>query len=102
EPVETAPLADLVRQTPGLRLVLLNTLRTLSGKPLHDLIAAGEVYVEISMLEGIGGIANLLSQLPEQRVLFGSHAPLFYFESALLKLKESPLSQEQLRAIRAG
>ena len=37
---------------------------------------------------------------PAQRILFGSHAPLFYFESALLQLKESPLSEEQLKAIR--
>ena len=72
------------------------------GKPLADLVAAGEVYFEISMLEGVGGIANLLRQVPVHRVLFGSHAPLFYFESALLKLKESPLSEEQQRAIRRG
>ena len=102
EPVDTAPLIGLVKQTPGLRLVLLNALRTVRDRPLADLIAAGEVYVEISMLEGVGGIANLLAQAPMSRVLFGSHAPLFYFESALLKLKESPLSEEQLRAIRSG
>jgi predicted TIM-barrel fold metal-dependent hydrolase len=35
-----------------------------------------------------------------QSVLFGSHAPFFYFESAFLKLQESPLSQLQLNAIR--
>jgi predicted TIM-barrel fold metal-dependent hydrolase len=86
---------------PRLRLVLLNALRTLRGQPLLDLIAAGEVYVEISMLEGVGGVANVLAQVPANRVLFGSHAPLFYIESALLKLKESPLSEEQLRAIRS-
>jgi hypothetical protein len=100
EPVDTTPLAGLVRQTPGLRLVLLNALRTLRAKPLLDLIAAGEVCVEISMLEGVGGIANLLAQVPSHRMLFGSHAPLFCFESALLKLKESPLNEEQRRAIR--
>jgi uncharacterized protein len=100
EPVDTAPLVDLVKQTPGLRLVLLNALGKLRGKPLNDLIAAGEVYVEISMLEGVGSVANLLAQVPANRVLFGSHSPLFYFESALLKLKESALSEGQLRTIR--
>ena len=80
--------------------MLLNALRSLRGKPLADLIAAGEVYVEISMLEGVGGNANLIGQVPIQRVLFGSRAPLFYFDSALLKLKESPFSEEQLTAIR--
>jgi len=100
EPVDVTPLVELVKQTRGLRLVLLNALGKLRGKPLLDLIAAGEVYVEISMLEGVGGVANLLDQVPTDRVLFGSYAPLFYFESALLKLKESPLSHDQLRAIR--
>jgi hypothetical protein len=99
EPVDTAPLAALVRQTPGLRLVLLNALRTLRGQALRDLIAAGEVYVEISMLEGVGGLGNLLAQVPVERVLFGSHAPLFYIESALLKLNESLLLPDQLHAI---
>jgi predicted TIM-barrel fold metal-dependent hydrolase len=102
EPVDTAPLAALVKQTPDLRLVLLNALRTLRAQPLLDLTAAGEVYVEISMLEGVGGVANLLTQVPAQCVLFGSHAPLFYFESAQLKLKESPLTEEQLNLIRRG
>jgi len=100
EPVDPAPLLGLIKQTPSVRLVLLNALRTLRGQPLADLIAAGEVYVEIALREGVGGVANLLAQVPAKRVLFGSHAPLFYFESALLKLNESPLSEEQLRAIR--
>ena len=101
EPVDITPLPPLVKQTPGLRLVLLNALRTLRDQPLLDLIAAGQVYVEISMLEGVAGVANLLAQVPANRVLFGSHAPLFYYEAALFKLKESPLSEEQLRAIRS-
>jgi len=102
EPVDAAPLVDLVKQTPGLRLVLLNALGKLRSQPLKDLIGAGEVCVEIAMLEGVGGVGNLLAQVPENRVLFGSHAPLFYFESSLLKLKESPLSREQLAAVRNG
>jgi predicted TIM-barrel fold metal-dependent hydrolase len=102
EPADTTPLPHLVRETAGLRLVLLNALGTLRAQPLLRIIASGEVYFEISMLEGVGAVASLLSQMPVSRLLFGSHAPFFYFESALLKLKESPLSEEQLRAIRSA
>ena len=100
--VDTASLARLIKDTPSLRLVLVNALGVLREPALNELIAAGEVYVEISMLESVAGIEKLLQQVPLERILFGSHAPLFYFESALLKLKESVLTQEQLKAIQAG
>ncbi len=102
EPTSVTGLLGLLKQTPGLRLVLLNSQRVLRGRALADLIAAGEVYIEIAMLEGVGGVTNLLTQAPLNRVLFGSYTPLFYFESALLKLQESPLSDEQLGAIRCA
>ncbi len=102
EPVDPAPLVEVVKQVPGLRLVVLNALRTLRGEALRKILASGEVCVEVAMLEGVGGVAGLLEQVPLQRVLFGSHAPFFYFESALLKLQESHLSREQLTAIRCG
>ena len=94
EPPDLKPLANLVKKTPSLRLELLNV-----KLPPLDLLKAGDVSVEIAMLEGVGGVGKLLAQMPAERVLFGSHAPLFYFESAALKLKESPLNEEQLRAI---
>ena len=99
DPVDTTPLAQIVKGIPRLRLVLLNAMRQLRGDKLTELVGAGEVYLEIAALEGIGGIEKLLAQVPVSRVLFGSHAPLFYFESALLKLKESPLNDEQLESI---
>jgi predicted TIM-barrel fold metal-dependent hydrolase len=100
-PVDTAPLADLLKKTPGLRLQLLNAFRTLRGERLLRLAAAG-AHVEIAMLEGVAGVANLTKQLPAERICFGSHAPLFYFESAALKLKESVLTDAQEQAIRSG
>jgi predicted TIM-barrel fold metal-dependent hydrolase len=60
---------------------------------------AGNVNVEISMLEGVGGLGSLFEQAPVDRVLFGSHAPMFYFEAAELKLIESALPPEQRRAV---
>jgi predicted TIM-barrel fold metal-dependent hydrolase len=100
--VDTTPLAGVVRRVPSIRLVLLNALRTFRGKPLQDLLETGNVFVEIAMLEGVGGVGTLLDQAPNDRILFGSHAPLFYFESALLKIKESVLTEAQLLAIRAA
>jgi len=100
-PVDTSPLATLVKARPGLRLVLVNALRTLRARPLLELLAAGNVSVEISMLEGVGGLETLLAQMPHTRVLFGSHAPLFYFESAWLKLQESAPNPTKLQAIRS-
>lgn len=98
-PVDAAPLADAVRKVPGLRLVLLNALRVVRGEALKKVLAAGEAYVEIAMLEGVGGLGCLLDQVPAERVLFGSHAPFFYFEAATLKLEESDLTADQTDAI---
>lgn len=97
---DPAPLAALLRERPAARVQLLNAFRTLRGQPLAELAAAG-VRFEIAMLEGVEGITKLRAQIDLGRVCFGSHAPFFYFESAALKLKESVLSEAQLRAISA-
>src|SRR5439155_8571989 len=98
--VDIAPLAGVLRDIPEARLVLLNALGKMHGELLR-VVKAGNVYVEISALEGVGGVSKLLRELSLDRVLFGSHSPFFYFESALLKLKESPLSPPELKAIRS-
>jgi len=100
--VDVKPLADLVAARPKLRLVLLNALRTLRSDVLVQLAAAGNVYFEISMLEGIGGVAKLLTTLSPERVLFGSHLPFFNLESAVLKMRESELTPKQSEAIYSG
>lgn len=98
-PVNLAPLAALVTKIPKLRLVLVNAMRTVREPALAALGRAGQIYVEIAMLEGVGGIERLVAALPAERVLFGSFAPMFYFESAAGKLQESELPPHQRRAI---
>ncbi len=97
--VDAAPLAALVKGLPALRLVLLNAFRGLAIPKVADLIAAGQVFTDIAMLEGVGGVSRLIEQTASERVLFGSHFPFFYHESATLKLRESPLAQPQLKAV---
>lgn len=98
-PVALGPLADLMHARPGLRLQLLNPFRGNSLDLIAATVAAGDVYVDVANLEGVGGLENVLQKLPLERVLFGSHAPFFYFVAARLKLRESPLTEDQRSAI---
>ena len=97
--VDTKPLPDLVAARPDLRLVLLNALQVLSGDTQTALVRAGQVYFEIATLEGVGGISSLLTRVPIDRLLFGSHFPFFILESALLKLQESELTPTQMASV---
>jgi uncharacterized protein len=100
QPVDLAPLTSAVAQAAGLKLILLNALTGASRTDkLYRLLDAGEVYVEIAMLEGVGGIENVLRDVPLGRILFGSHSPSLYFDSAILKLQESPLPAGHMNAI---
>jgi predicted TIM-barrel fold metal-dependent hydrolase len=100
--VDPAPLAKLISAFPGLRLVVLNRGRTPAGEALAELARAGEVYFDLAMIEGAGCAGALLSLVTERRMVFGSHSPFYYFESALLKLKESGITGQQEAAILAG
>ena len=82
-----------------MQLVLLNSLQILRGDALKSLVATGRVYFEIATLEGVAGIARVLEQIPINRLLFGSHFPLFILESAVLKLRESKLTAAQMKAV---
>src|SRR4051812_41015934 len=98
-PVDLRPLLPLVSRLPTLRLVLLNAFQPFNQVLISKLAAAGRVYFEIATLEGVGGMENLLTHIPLSSLLFGSHAPFFYFDSAWLKLKESALDEKTLLAV---
>jgi hypothetical protein len=97
--VDTKPLAALVEATPGLRLVLINVFRALRVDQVEPLAQAGVGAFDIAMLEGVEGVQRLIRAVGMERVLFGSHYPFFYFESARLKLQESPLAHGELVAV---
>ena len=45
------------------------------------------------------GISNLLSRVPVDRILFGSHFPFLILEAAVLKLRESEFLPAQVKSI---
>ncbi len=98
-PVDFTPLADLVAAEPQLRLVILNSNPILPVERLQKLSAAGEVYFDFATLERVGTVNRLAAQVTFPRVLFGSNYPLYYFESALLKVQEAGLTEAQKKTV---
>ena len=97
--VDLNPLLELLPRYPKLKVVLINSQRSLRAPLSTQLAKTGQVFFDIAMLEGIGGVGKLIRDVPYQQVLFGSHFPFFYLESSLLKMKESDLGQTIRTAI---
>lgn len=97
-PVDLKPLAAALDQVPGSRIMVLNANRAMSMTALQGL----PVWLDIAMLEGVGGVENLLKDWPADKIVFGSHAPFFYWEAAKLKLQESELTPQHFAAITNG
>lgn len=98
-PVDLHPLPGLLAGRPGLRLELLNAPHDPQGEVLEPFVRAGAGYVDFAMLENVGALARLRDRLGINHILFGSHFPLFYLESALLKIREAGLSDAEARAV---
>jgi len=101
-PVDLSPLPDLLKSAPGTRLVILNSDPMRVQDQLEKMLAAGNVYFDISMVEGVGGVARMAQKISTQRVVFGSNYPLYYFESALLKIEESGFTTAERQAVVEG
>jgi len=97
--VDLAPLAEIVGGLPNLRIVLHNALHVPGIKALPSLVKCKHVYFDLAKLELIEGLAVALKSMPIERLLFSSYSPMFYFESTLLKLRESALSKSQAERI---
>ena len=100
-PVDARGLAGAISKIPGLRLMILNGPGPLPREAVTTLAAAG-VCFDIAMLEGVTGVAKLIEQIGAERIVFGSHAPFFTWESAALKIQESGLDAAAERLILSG
>jgi predicted TIM-barrel fold metal-dependent hydrolase len=105
-PVTFAPLLKVIKSAPNAKIQLLHFSGSSPGDDLSQFMTNPNTVMDISRLEGngaigrmIGSIQGLPSARAVERLAFGSHAPYFPVETALLKLMESPLDAQQLEAI---
>jgi predicted TIM-barrel fold metal-dependent hydrolase len=105
--VDASPLPEALARVPGARVQLLNADTVFRSGHVRALIERTRTTFDIAAVEGDGGLGRLMAdahpnyrgRVPVERLLFGTHAPFFPCESALLKLIESPLDRAQLDAI---
>jgi uncharacterized protein len=109
--VNPIPLGPLLQKIPGARIQLLGDALTwtrLAGA--QPLIKASNVVHDISSIEGVGMVGRLIgsgdgsadAKFAVERFAFGSHAPYYPVENALLKLFETTFTDPQLHAIMSG
>jgi len=89
--VDLKPLLTLIAEHSQVPILLLNALSSSNAELHTQLAVAGRIYFDLSTLEGLAGLERQLTNLPAERLLFGSHSPFFVFESAEFKLTESAL-----------
>src|SRR5689334_20982609 len=105
-PVTFRALAKVLKAVPDTKVQLVH----FPGSPqtgFGDFMTLPNTFIEISRLEGNGAVGRMLgvaeglpaARAPLDRILFGSHAPYFPIETAILKLIESPLDHRQLESI---
>ena len=92
-------LAPVLEAVPDARVMALNWLQHMTGRPVLRALSKTSLMFDIGMLEGISGIEAALKELPVEKICFGSFAPVFYHEAAKLKLQESELTVPQMAAI---
>ena len=86
---------------------LANTCREVSivclcayrGEAVELVQKTGNVHVDISFIETFQTLPALLRKIPADRILFGSHTPFLYTESAVMKLKTACLAAKPYKAI---
>jgi predicted TIM-barrel fold metal-dependent hydrolase len=110
-PVTVAPLVAALKAEPKAKVQLLHFVGRPLGADLRQLTTETSATIDFSRWEGNGAVGKLTGTapgsqgapaVPIDRVLFGSHAPYFPVETAVLKLIESPFGKEQLNAIMQG
>ncbi len=105
--VNVAPLVELLKNIPQAKVQLIDSAGPLLGNNISSLVKDTQVTFDIAATEGNGGVGRLIEgknysyngAIPIERLLFGSHAPYFPCESAVMKLFESPLNLEQLEML---
>lgn len=95
--VDLSPLPELMKKVPEVRVMILN--HSGRGELVERLAETGGVSFDTARVEGTDGITRLMRSVSPDRVVFGTHAPFFIYESGLIKVYESRLTETEIKAL---
>ncbi len=109
-PLDVSTIAQGLKAVPAARVQLLDCTFSFQLPLVQPLLDLPNVSFDFSSFESVGILDRLLNEkaggrgapIAPERLLFGSHAPFFPVEAALLRLFESPLTASQLEQLMAG
>lgn len=102
------PIVEVAKAVPNARIELVHWNRKVRADLLSRLVDQPNVMFDSSRVEGAGELGALIhgdswygpqEMIPADRFLFGSHAPFFAVESALMKLFEHYMTEDQLNKV---
>lgn len=97
--VDLNPLPGALARSPNVRVQILNAAFNPRDETPLVLARTGKVWFDFANVESVGGLARMLERIGSEHAAFGSHFPLFYPESALFKIRESVIQDDDLSAI---
>ncbi len=102
-PVDLTPLPDVAAKHADVPILLVNAKNNDLTPLVERTQGLPNVFFELSHIEGMGGVEELGRKLGLEQLLFGTHAPYYYPESAILKVtRECRFTQDELQAILHG
>lgn len=97
--VDLQAIVHLAAEVAPLPLLVLNALR---DEVVELLSSTDNLLADIAFVESGDSLPDLLQRVPAERIVFGSHAGLFYPQAAAAKLGSADIGQQQRAAIASG
>lgn len=104
-PVDSTDLAnilDLAGRFPELTIIAVAATKGEISQCANRIVDVPNVFFDVSWIEGVGSVERCVDLIGVERLLFGTHHPLFTAKSALLKIVRSDLNENQRRMIFSG
>ncbi len=100
--VDVADAINAARTHPEARFVIGAIRWGEATSKAEEIVELPNLWIDISHIEYTDGLRRVIELYGTRQLLFGTHAPFFVVRSAILKLREAELSEEERRAITSG